>query len=61
MNLEGYRDAYSFYKYSCIIHMLAIEFHKKQKDKLGYPRRKAPPLGMGSTDARYCRGRRDNY
>lgn len=37
MNLEGYRRAYSFYRYSCIIHMLAIELHKDQKDKSGEP------------------------
>ena len=35
MNLEEYREAYSFYRYSCIVHMLAIELHKDQKDKLG--------------------------
>jgi (p)ppGpp synthase/HD superfamily hydrolase len=37
MNLEGYRRAYSFYQYSCIIHMFAIELHKDQKNKLGEP------------------------
>ena len=37
MNLEGYRRAYSFYRYSCIIHMLAIELHKDQNGKLGEP------------------------
>lgn len=37
MNLEGYREAYSFYQYPCIIHMFAIELHKDQRDKLGEP------------------------
>ena len=37
MNLEEYREAYSFYRYSCIVYMLAIELHKGQKDKSGEP------------------------